>query len=512
MAVTTKTQYYDLDKYWRGHPIRDTDIAVNMDIIDSVMELNRVAVVDSSTSGAGYYFDGVDDDVSHAADQAGVDFDADDDFYIEMVIMPEDVTRTTDYLINKETGGVGYGLYINEDDLYIRIDDNATDASAIIGTAVFANGVKAHVLVSFDRSGDATAYIDGESVGTVDISAVTATIASAGVMHIGNDSAGTNEFAGEIYLARIGNTVQTASEALALSNGSPIPRKYFGASQTLIVPSDDCSGDSTGNWTDVNGSLAHSASLYTYTVTTGASVASFTDEAELVVGKRYLATALVKDGTGAGATVRINALTNADAVIANGTSITVAAGFAKVSVEWIATETNNKVQLEIVAASVSDGETVIFDTIECNSLGCVMQLDPDGIGHTMWIDKSGNDLHVTVTGAAALNLPPNHIERYVDLSISADSTFTVPAGYKITSIIVKETAGNSITGGLDVGLADGDEDVVSAEAVAGSATVDCTLVQTFFSTTDDDVIYVNDHTDWNSAVIEFRASMVRVVM
>jgi len=139
--------------------------------------------------------------------------------------------------------------------------------------------------------------------------------------------------------------------------------RFAGPTSTLVVPSDDCSADLTANWTDVNGALTHAGSEYTYTVTTGANVATFTDEATLTVGKKYRATVLAKNGTGVGSTVRINALTNADVVIENGTSITVAAGFAIATVEWIATEINNKVQIEIVAGTVGNGETVIFDTI-----------------------------------------------------------------------------------------------------------------------------------------------------
>ena len=404
MSVESTTLNLGLTKAVLGHSVRDTDIAANMDIIDAGMEHNRVALIDVAANGAGYRFDGTDDDVTIAHD-ANLDFDADDDFYIEMEIMPIDVTQTEDYLINKEAVGVGYGLYINEDDLYIRCDDGAVDASGIIGTAVFSDYVKAHVLVVFDRSGNATAYIDGEEVGTVDISGVVLTLANAGNLHIGNDSAGAKEFAAEIYSVRAGNITQTDAEVRTLANGSPVPYLYIGASQTLIVPSDDCSGDNVANWTDANCALVHSASIYTCTVTTGATVATTSDEAELTVGKRYLASVLAKDGTGAGATVRINALTNAGVVIENGASITVAAANGKASVEWTATETNNKVQIEIVAGAVADGETVIFDTIECNSIGCVLQLEPAGIGTTQWIDSSGNNLNGVVTGATAINVP-----------------------------------------------------------------------------------------------------------
>lgn len=38
MAITTATDTMGLTKYWRGHPVRDTDLAANMDIIDAVYQ------------------------------------------------------------------------------------------------------------------------------------------------------------------------------------------------------------------------------------------------------------------------------------------------------------------------------------------------------------------------------------------------------------------------------------------------------------------------------------------
>lgn len=144
---------------------------------------------------------------------------------------------------------------------------------------------------------------------------------------------------------------------------SPFDPAYIGS---IVVPEDLMAADAVINFTDVNGALTFDTDHYVYTVTTGASVASFTDEGGLIVGNKYKATVLAKDGTGAGSSVRINALTNADAVIQNGTTITVAAAYATASVEWTATEANNKVQVEIIAASVIDGATVLFDDLLIN--------------------------------------------------------------------------------------------------------------------------------------------------
>ena len=143
----------------------------------------------------------------------------------------------------------------------------------------------------------------------------------------------------------------------------PFQSRFIG---TKVVPEDLMAADAVANFTDVNGALTFDTDHYVYTVTTGADVASFTDEGGLVVGSTYKASVLAKDGTGAGSSVRINALTNADAVIQNGTTITVAASYAAATVEWTATETNNKIQVEIIAASVADGETVLFDDLIMN--------------------------------------------------------------------------------------------------------------------------------------------------
>jgi hypothetical protein len=197
------------------------------------------------------------------------------------------------------------------------------------------------------------------------------------------------------------NLAHTAAEVKDVKN---IPFKWQYGSQTLITPSDDCAADNTGNWTDVNCALSHAASEYTITVATGATAASTSDAAALTVGKRYRATVLFKDGTGAGATASINVLTNAGASLAVGTPITVAAAYAQASVTWIATETNNKVQLLVAAASVADGETVLIDTITTNALGAVALYTQDSISETTWYDKAnGND--GAVTGAEVLNPP-----------------------------------------------------------------------------------------------------------
>ena len=221
------------------------------------------------------------------------------------------------------------------------------------------------IVIVYDTDTSATAptmYINGTPfTPTLDLAPSGTLTSDAGSdFLIGARAGGSYAFDGEIGLVELLNFAPTAAEVKSLISGNLDFNWQYG-SQTLITPSDDCAADNTGNWTDVNCALTHAASEYTMTVTTGATAASTWDEAALTVGKRYKATVLFKDGTGAGATASINVLTNAGASLAVGTPITVAAAFGKATVEWTATETNNKVQLLVAASSVGDGETVLED-------------------------------------------------------------------------------------------------------------------------------------------------------
>lgn len=86
-----------------------------------------------------------------------------------------------------------------------------------------------------------------------------------------------------------------------------------------------------------------------------------------------------------------------------------------------------------------------------------------------------------------------------DFSISA--IFPEAGTYLLKNIIIVETEGNAVTGGVDIGTTDGGAEVVSAEAVSGSAEVNCTLVKSVFVASAAVTFYVTAHTAWNDASI-----------
>lgn len=147
-------------------------------------------------------------------------------------------------------------------------------------------------------------------------------------------------------------------------------------------------------------------------------------------------------------------------------------------------------------------------------LGCVLNLPPSGVGKNQWTDNSGNESKTTVSGALTINIPPNHREKYVDLAVTGDTSFTLPKGYIINSIVL--TSDGAIGGGIDIGTTDGGGEIVTAQAIAGSGTVLCTLVAgaNYNTTGADDIIYVTDAdgTGWDAATVGIRVQMERVAL
>jgi len=363
--------------------------------------VNVQNIPDLASKGPAYWFDGVDDVIT-VGDDSDIDVGI-DDFYIEICITPYDITRTTDYLINKEAAGIGYGLYINEDDLYIRLDDDTTDVSAIIGTAVFADYVKANILVTFDRSGNATAYINGKLAGTVAISTANLTLSNAGDLHIGQDSAGGNEFLGDIWKHRIGNLVLSATEVKAFSSGAPVPYKYIGVSQTALINDFPASHDFLAvspqdGWTLYGTPTTCSTDGDSkLTVVLDENYEGVYIKPITIVGKLYRLTfdATVTDLTSDEKLqiycVHLTLISGTADITANGTYSCIYRASAAAPTIYMR------------GVNYSDSISFTIDNPSFTQIGCVLQLEQDGITDTTWFDKSGNGLDGTVSGAIATN-------------------------------------------------------------------------------------------------------------
>lgn len=96
-------------------------------------------------------------------------------------------------------------------------------------------------------------------------------------------------------------------------------------------------------------------------------------------------------------------------------------------------------------------------------------------------------------------------------SQTAAFTLTLPAKGFILGIMVRERAGNAITGGLKCGTTSGDVDVVAAKAVGGSSighVFDAALLKRIFSMSATQDLFFDAVAAWNSASIDVQVPYV----
>lgn len=501
---------------------------------------------DLAAKGPSYWLDGVNDQIivaetAHLKPGTG-------DFSILVTAKNTGNDGAKNRLFsNYESGGSDDGIDLNIDntgELECSIWENNTVRTAK-GTADIGADCKNHNFVlSVDRSSSTglKLFIDGDEItysSQGDISTLTGDISPANANYIGIYRDGsTSPFAGQTSIFYFFNLALDNTDAAdkAIINGGAMPFEYIGASRTeMITDSDDrdFTGGDIGNWvvaTDGDGTVTYDAGpgavktgLITVGGTPGTSTAARLPTAQITTFEQDK-TYLIK------ADIYIpSANNNWSSILIGGTTFTPSWG-TRSSVDGnMATEdawqtierevyatsdvTGN---IQIVGASTTTGDIFYIDNISVTQIGCALQLDQDGIGHNQWIDGSGNELHGTVSGALPTNLPADHKEKYVDLALTGDSSFTLPMGYQVTAITFKSDG--SIGGGIDVGTTDGGGEVVAACAIGAAGTYPATIILSGSiggtHTTADDILYITDAdgTGWDARTVEVRVDMRRLTM
>lgn len=106
------------------------------------------------------------------------------------------------------------------------------------------------------------------------------------------------------------------------------------------------------------------------------------------------------------------------------------------------------------------------------------------------------------SGLTEVNQKNLFVKQVNALSKSADFSFILPQGAHIIAISISETAGNAITGGLDIGTTAAGVDVASAIAVGASssfAVAQAAILKNIF--TGSPTLFFTAHTSWNGAII-----------
>lgn len=214
-------------------------------------------VLDRQGSGR-RYIDNVNAGYASLADAAAYDFGT-SDFTLIASFTPANITDNGKYIISKEAGGIGYGLYQQGNDLYVRIDDNTTDASGIIGTDILVAGTKITCEVVFNRAGNAVLYLNSSasSSGTLAISTASLTLDNTGAFVVGNVEAHNAGFTGQIHFVRAFNFALTTQIANYSKPSYPIEATHRGAGATKNVLDLNAEGlTAAGHWYDRTNSSA----------------------------------------------------------------------------------------------------------------------------------------------------------------------------------------------------------------------------------------------------------------
>lgn len=99
------------------------------------------------------------------------------------------------------------------------------------------------------------------------------------------------------------------------------------------------------------------------------------------------------------------------------------------------------------------------------------------------------------------------------LAVTGNTTVSIPAGNIIQDLVIQNTTGNAVTGGIKIGTTNGGTDVVLALAVGANSlqtVLDAALLKRVFSMSGATTLYIQTVTLWNSSSLNFYFSCRKV--
>ena len=161
----------------------------------------------------------------------------------------------------------------------------------------------------------------------------------------------------------------------------------------------------------------------------------------------------------------------------------------------------------------SEGDMWYFDSLYFRS-GTTTTVDlldkiPKLTGVTGNIPMITADGTLEDSGIPAIQEDFDLIDFITIVDTSEDGLFVIPAGFRIVSLVLEETSGNS-TGNISVGTTSGGTDVISGETVGAGELVDTTILKSIFSTTVSTILYY-ESSDWGTGIVTFHIRLEKFI-
>ncbi len=361
---------------------QDSGATVHADYVLSQGNQDNTA---NTMSSPYYRFDGVDDKID-----CGNNFDfSSGDFAISAWVYA-DLNHVSGHgIVGIRTSGSAN----TEVQLYIDTDNKIKSwngSNNVASTATISDQKWTHI-VMVQSGGNKLFYINGVLDSThsqSNGSSLTETL------KIGYTGYSAEYLKGSLSCVQLYNLALTATEVKELYSGASVPYKYKGANQTEIITNGDFSStvsSAYGGWSydSGNNEVDFDSSTGTAESQLGIVASDWTN------GKRYRITFTVANVSSGALKIKFTTSTDvvAYADYTNGTH----------SVEFTApTTASNDITVSAKNAS-GGGASGSLTNISAVPIGAVAEYDGSGVTNTKWYDKSGNELHGTVSGATDEN-------------------------------------------------------------------------------------------------------------
>ena len=240
----------DLVSYWDfndGSGVTLTDFQSNNDgtLANTNNNLDQgVTWTNDSREGFALQFSGVGSNKVVVPDSNDLDFGTNTDFAISVWIKHD--TVNTDNFIqivgkNNGYGTRGYNMVIHntqDDKLRMLIDWFGNKVvQTFAGSPDLIDDAWHHLVINYDRDGDATGFVDGVNIGTIDISASNGNnISNSQDLWIGNFSLSSNKFIGVMDELAIWGRTLTENEVSSIYNNGSQGGTLLGAAPSFGVP------------------------------------------------------------------------------------------------------------------------------------------------------------------------------------------------------------------------------------------------------------------------------------